>query len=334
MINMKEINISNTSAYDVPVLFLVFNQPEITNKVFQQIKKIKPKKLFVSADGPRNEKPGEIIECLEVRSLFNEIDWDCELQTRFLDTNLGCKKAVSTAISWFFEHNEEGIIIEYDCLPNKDFFIFCKIMLNLYRNDTRVMCISGNNFQDNIKRGDGSYYYSRIATIWGWATWRRAWRYWEGSVSTFPEFTQQRILKNAFNDIKSINHWHGKFSDVYNGLNISTWGFPWVYAVMSQGGLCVTPNVNLVTNIGFTSHATHATDKNSPFAFLATSPLTELKSPKFMVANVDADIYFSRKLALTPLSEKLRLFALKIISLILPVFFIELFRKFKRIKIK
>ena len=319
---------SDNVQYDVPILFLIFNQPEITAKVFDAIKKVRPKKLFVSADGPRSGKPGEDNECLAVRALLNDIDWDCELHTRFLDTNFGCKKTVSTAITWFFEHNEEGIIIEYDCLPNEDFFIFCKQMLELYRSDTRVMCISGNNFQDGIIRGDGSYYFSKLATIWGWATWKRAWKYWEGSLSTFPDFTNQKVLDSVTSDSKSKNHWHGKFRDVYKGVNSSTWGFPWVYAVICQGGLCVTPNVNLVTNIGFTADATHITNKNDPFAFLPTKPLTEIKSPSFIVPDGEADIYFSRKLTIIPFSLRIRLFIIRNIWPFLPNIAVKTIKRF------
>ena len=161
--------------FETPILFITFNRPDTTKRVFEAIKKIKPKKLFISADGPRENKVGEKQKCLTVRSIFDNIDWDCEVKTLFQEKNLGCKIAATTAVTWFFQSVEEGIIIEDDCLPNKSFFLFCQKMLATYRKHEAIMHISGTNFQFGNKRGEASYYFSRCIHMWGWATWRRAW---------------------------------------------------------------------------------------------------------------------------------------------------------------
>jgi hypothetical protein len=297
--------------FEIPILFLVFNQPDITKRVFSEIRRLRPATLYVAADGPRDNRPGEKQECDEVRKIFTHVDWPCKVSFRFLDRNLGCKNAVSTAISWFFTHEEFGIILEYDCLPDQSFFAFCRENIYRYRNDNRIMCISGDNFQDGQWRGDGSYYFSRIATIWGWATWRRSWCLWDGTLKSYPEFVKLGLIDGVVTDKTARAHWLQKFEDVFSGFNNSTWGFPWVYAVMRQGGFCITPNRNLVTNIGFTPQGTHATDTKDPFAFLPSCSLEIERHPSAIAADIDADNYFSKKLADVPALLRLRLWVFR-----------------------
>ena len=160
---------------DTPILFLVFNRPDTTSKVFQRIREIQPLKLFIAADGPRPEKEGEKEKCETVkRSVLENIDWPCEVKTLFRNNNLGCGKAVSNAITWFFQNVEEGIILEDDILPDKSFFNFCKDLLEKYRYDERIKVIGGSNIHKKAGIKD-SYYFSSICRIWGWASWRRVW---------------------------------------------------------------------------------------------------------------------------------------------------------------
>src|SRR6187402_3370357 len=155
-------------SFDVPILFLVFNRPETTVRVFEKIREIKPQRLFVAADGPREGKEGEKEKCQAVRDLIlKNIDWPCEVKTLLRDQNLGCGKAVSSGITWFFEQVDEGIILEDDTLPAISFYNFCKLLLNKYRNEQKIKMISGINFQDGIRRGDASYYFTRLCHIWG-----------------------------------------------------------------------------------------------------------------------------------------------------------------------
>ena len=162
--------------FQTPILFLIFNRPDTTKLVFESIKRIKPAKLYIAADGARKHKVGEDLLCKETRSIIDLIDWECEIKTLLRTENLGCKIAVSSAIDWFFENEEQGIILEDDCLPNESFFNFCEQLLNQFKENKEIMHISGNNFQDGITRGDGSFYFSKYNHIWGWATWKRAWK--------------------------------------------------------------------------------------------------------------------------------------------------------------
>ena len=181
-----------------PVLFLVFNRPETTRRVFEAIRTAKPSRLYIAADGPRLEREGERANCEEVRKIALEVDWECDVKTLFRDENLGCKRAVSEGISWFFEHEDEGIILEDDCLPDRSFFSFCKDLLERYRHDTRIMVISGVNFQQGRKRTEYSYYFSIYPHCWGWATWRSAWNCFREDGSQLMEELRRRTLINRF----------------------------------------------------------------------------------------------------------------------------------------
>ena len=156
-----------------PVLFIIYNRPETTRQTFEAIKNVQPQRLYIAADGPKTNK--DIPLCAETKEILQSINWLCDIKTLFRENNLGCKKAVSSAISWFFDQEEMGIILEDDCLPAVDFFIFCDEMLQKYKDKDEISIISGCNFQHGKKRGDFSYYFSHLTHIWGWASWRRVW---------------------------------------------------------------------------------------------------------------------------------------------------------------
>jgi hypothetical protein len=169
------------------VLFLVFSRPHLTAQVMATIRAAQPKRLYVAADGPR-KRPGEDELCNEARRIATEVDWPCEVRTLFRDTNLGCRVGVSTAMDWFFEHEKEGIILEDDCVPSQSFFPYCAELLDRYRDDARIMCISGDNPRARPVQRRESYVFSRYPLIWGWATWQRAWRLYDATRSSWPEY--------------------------------------------------------------------------------------------------------------------------------------------------
>ena len=246
-----------TSSLETPVLFLVFRRPELTRRVLDAIKQARPAKLFVAADGPRADQPGEYEQCQATRDIVRDgIDWDCEVRTLLRERNLGCKVAVSSAIDWFFEQVEEGIIVEDDCLPDPSFFGFCEALLDKYRDVPEVMHISGDNFQMGRTRGDGSYYGSVYAHIWGWASWRRAWRRYDVGMKSFPEFKQSGGLERTFATAAERAFWLRSLERTYRG-EINTWDFQWTYSLWAHDGLAILPNTNLVENIGFGADGTH-----------------------------------------------------------------------------
>jgi hypothetical protein len=282
------------SPLSTPVLFLIFNRPDTTKRVFSEIKKAEPKKLFIAADGPRKDKEGEKEKCEQARKIIKDVNWDCEVKTLFRDRNLGCKIAVSSAIDWFFKNVEEGIILEDDCLPAQSFFWFCQELLNHYRNDMRIMHISGNNFQFGNKRGKGSYYFSIYPHVWGWATWKRAWEYFNIDMNGFDNFKELEQIKNIFPGVKQQQeYWMNIFQKTFDG-DIDSWAYIWAYSCFTNSGLCINPNVNLVSNIGFSKDALHTKDEDSIFANLKTEKINELVHPKFILLNKEADYKTSK----------------------------------------
>ncbi len=274
---------------DTPVLLLVFNRLDTTLKVLEKIRKAKPQRLYVAADGPRN--PEEAQKCEEVRNaIVRQIDWDCSLQTLFRDENLGCREGVSQAITWFFENEPEGIILEDDCLPADSFFGFCSQMLEKYRDDERVGHISGSNDQCGDIRGDGSYYFSALTGIWGWASWRRVWKDYDLELKTYPLFEKFNYLEKMPSHAPFLAYWQHKFKTHYENPNLNSWDFQYAYLNLSNNRLGINPNVNLTSNIGCsTTEASHAAPDN-PAANRALYELDEIKHPTFVLPDTVADI--------------------------------------------
>jgi hypothetical protein len=273
---------------NVPLLFLIFNRPDTTQQVFDEIRKAQPPQLFVAADGPRKNQVADYELCKKTREIIHQVDWDCKVFTRFQDENLGCRHAVSSAITWFFSNVEEGIILEDDCIPDQSFFRFCQDLLEKYRDDERIMMVSGNNFQFGKRRTNYSYYFSKYFHIWGWATWKRAWNYYDVDMKSWPKIKDGRWLKDILKDKNAEKFWEKIFENTFRGT-INTWDFQWVFSCWIQNGLAILPNVNLVKNIGFDGNATHTKGKNKLANLSVNSIHFPLKNPEFVIADNDAD---------------------------------------------
>jgi hypothetical protein len=245
-----------------PILFLVFNRLDTTRQVFEIIRQARPSKLYIAADGPRKNIEREAEKTKLVRDyVISNIDWPCEVKTLFRTENLGCKIAISSAIDWFFQNEEQGIILEDDCLPDISFFQFCDELLEKYKNNQNIAMIGGNNFNTQ-KIGETDYYFSKIPHIWGWATWRRTWQKYNISMSAYPDFKEKNLIKNIWKDKKVQNYWNGILDEVYNN-KVNTWDYQFTFSIFLKKGLCVNPNKNLVSNIGFQKDFTNTllTDK-------------------------------------------------------------------------
>ncbi len=283
-----------TKQFDTPILFMIFNRLDTARAVLAAIKKVKPSRLFIAADGPRLGVPGEEQRCRELRKyILENIDWDCRVETLFRPENLGIQRAPRSSLDWFFRANESGIILEDDCLPNDSFFPFCAKLLKKYQDDPRIMHISGNFFQPQ-PIGAGDYYFSRIPHIWGWATWRRAWEKYDLDMKTYEQFLSSRKLRQYFPDRYSQTAWQHLFDQVYYKKS-TTWDFQWTYALFDNGGLAINPNRNLVRNIGFGPQAENCLDPQDRFANLPTTELDfPLRVPATMNPNLTADRYTTR----------------------------------------
>jgi hypothetical protein len=275
----------------VPVAFLIYKRPDTTARVFEAIRQARPHKLLIVADGPRPDHPGEVEQCAATRAIVEQIDWDCEVLRNYSDANLGCKQRVSSGLDWVFEQVEEAIILEDDCLPHPSFFRFCEELLDLYRPDERVMHISGNNFQFDRHRTNDSFYFSRYNHIWGWATWRRAWKHYDVSMSRWPELKQTGWLDTLWRHRATARYWERVFQSVYDG-KIDTWDCQWTFACWASDALSILPDVNLVSNIGFGEDAHHTVDPNSRFANMLAHPMRfPLRRSNDVIVNQEADVF-------------------------------------------
>ncbi|MFM6612110.1 MAG: glycosyltransferase family 2 protein, partial [Microcystis panniformis] len=232
-----------------PVAFIIFNRPDTTKRVFEAIRQAKPPKLLVIADGPRADRPGEAEKCAAARAIIEGVDWECEVLTNYSDVNLGCGKRVSTGIDWVFNQVEEAIILEDDCLPNSTFFEFCEVILGIYRDDERIMMVSGTNHLGTWKSTIQSYHFSYYGGIWGWASWARAWKYFDYEMTLWKKSEVQNLMRDILGE-KEYRNRKKVFSETFEG-KINTWDYQWHFARLVQSGLSIVPTVNLISNLGF-----------------------------------------------------------------------------------
>jgi hypothetical protein len=278
--------------YQTAILLIIFNKKEETKRVFETLRQQKPTQLFIAADGARIEIKGEIEKCENIRSwVLEHIDWVCDVKTLFQENNLGCGLAPATAISWFFEHVEEGIILEDDCIPHSDFFAYCEELLQKYKYDERIAVIGGDNFQDGIERGDASYYFSKYSYTWGWATWRRVWKDYQFDLNKLDKLTMWSKIDITFKTEHERSYWKSIFETIAVSHG-EAWDYQLWFHVWYNGMFSIAPNKNLIKNIGFGTNATHTTDVNSKQAFLETTPILPLIHPEQIKIDEEADYYY------------------------------------------
>ncbi len=259
----KQIPYSEISekAQETPVLFLIFNRLDTAVKTFEAIRKHRPQNLYIAADGPRETVEGEKAKCEIVRSsILDMIDWDCHVKTLFREKNLGCGKAVSEAITWFFSQVEEGIVLEDDCCPHPHFFGYCSFLLDRYRHDKKISMIGGSTFIPNDERLN-TYYISKYMNIWGWATWKRVWELYMFDIQNLNTDKLIRIIDKRYPHFNERMYHKDILSQSINKC-IDTWDYQFVLNIIYNEGYGIMPSVNLIDNIGFGSDATHTITKD------------------------------------------------------------------------
>lgn len=274
--------------FKTPILFLVFARPDTTKRVFECIRQIQPVKLYVAADAPRKDRPDEVRRSKEVRHIVDQIDWPCEVHTLFRDNNLGCKIAVSSAISWFFEHEEYGVILEDDCLPDLSFFPFCEELLIKYKDDDRIGHISGNCFFPNLIDQQYSYDFCSFSHIWGWASWRRVWKNYDVNFLYWKEASCNKSKrKSLFKSLREEIYFSSFISDTLaENKKINTWDVQYLFMLRVQSQLSIYPSVNLVTNIGLNDpNATHTNKKDHKNYILSNEISLPLVHPQYVISN-------------------------------------------------
>lgn len=279
--------------FETPILFIFFNRIETTKIVFSKIKQIKPKYLFLAADGPRQQKINENYKCDEVRKfVIDSIDWDCDVKTLFLERNLGCGRAVSGAITWFFENVEMGIILEDDIDPSLSFFRFCEELLVKYKHDYQIGSITAVNLIENSMKLKTSYCFSNYGGIWGWASWRRVWEGYDFGIHSW----ERKEIKHKINE-KFSNKQFRFFSSIFNSVkDTDTWDYQWWFHKINKGTIDIIPDVCLTQNIGFNESATHTFSIADEIRELTSHEINfPLVHPKKVVLNNAFDFIISSK---------------------------------------
>lgn len=256
-----------------PVLYLIFNRPDLVEKSFARIRDARPSRLFIAADGPRKDREGEAKLCDQSRKVIESIDWKCDVQTLFRNENLGCREAVSTAITWFFDNVEEGIILEDDCVADPTFFSFCSEILEYYRSDERIMSICGESYgNEETWRNGNSYTFSGIPLIWGWATWRRAWKLYDIDLTLLDTADPEKWLTHHLGSSKAGKYWLAQLASARDG-SCNTWDYQWFASNWRQSGLTIHPARNTITNIGCDDRGTHTFNPQWAMSNRCTLPL-------------------------------------------------------------
>ena len=272
--------------FKIPILFLTYNRPNLTRKSLKEIIKINPYKIYIANDGPKNQ--ADKIKVLEVRKIFKKIKTKIKIKTKYNNKNLGCKLSNVQAIDWFFKNEIQGIILEDDCIANKDFFLFCENLLKKYYNNKNVFCISGSNFQKK-KIGKDSYYFSKYNHCWGWATWRSRWKKNDVNIKFWPKFKKSKLWNNIHYNKIEKKYWTIHFEKAYK-KKIDSWAYPWTLSVWKQNGITATPNSNLVKNIGHGLDSSHSHFMNRPIKYFNNKNFnSRIEHPKKIIINKNAD---------------------------------------------
>lgn len=276
-----------------PVVYIVFNRPELTARSFDLIRRARPERLFVVADGPRSSVSGEDRRCAAVREIVSQVDWPCEVTREYAEENLGCMRRITSGLDAVFAAVPEAIILEDDCMPDLTFFRYCDELLERYRDQERVGAISGDNFQPPSWSSGASYYFSRYPHCWGWATWRRAWLLMDREMSKWADLRQGDWLRSLFPQRCDQWYWRRMFDETYAG-RIDSWGFRWTLTCWVEGLLTALPDSNLVTNVGFGGEGTHNQAEDNR-AIVPTEPMTfPLRHPDKVARHAEADDYTQR----------------------------------------
>ncbi|MEB2286787.1 MAG: glycosyltransferase family 2 protein [Anaerolineae bacterium] len=285
----------NTS--NIPIAFVIYKRPDVTRRVFAAIAAARPRRLYVIADGPRDES--EAARCAETRAIIEGVNWPCEVFTDYAETNLGLKRRNSSGMDWVFAHEERAIILEDDNLSDPTFFRYCADLLDHYRDDERIMQIAGTNPLRGAYRPQASYFFTGYMHTWGWATWRRAWQHFDVTMSQWADPQVREHVLSQFSNLRERDFWFHQWSQCYEG-KIDSWSFGWSFACRARDGLSVMPRHNLISNIGFGLEATHTLVRNR-VAAMPTQPMTfPLRHPTTVMRDVEADRLLSRVALLRP----------------------------------
>lgn len=282
-----------TEQLAAPVALIIFNRPDLTARVMEQIALAKPKQLFIIADGPRANKEGEAAKCLESRKMVEHITWPCEVFRNYSNENLGCRERIASGLDWVFGKVDRAIILEDDCIPDQSFFSYCNELLERYKNDTRIGAISGTNMNSTTLDIQASYYFSKYPLVWGWATWARVWQNYDVNIPFWGAVRETNWLSSIVHE-EEFDHWQKAFNRVFEHA-FDTWDYQLVFSIWHQGQITIQPAVNLISNIGFRDDATH-TKNDHWLADMTRNQLQfPLRHPMGFNPNFEADMFYRKE---------------------------------------
>ena len=319
MVNVKK------SIFDTPVLLIGFNRPDSTLLVIEALRAIGAKNIYFSVDGPRINSESDIVRVKKVRELAAKFNWSCDLKIKFETENLGLMQSVSKSISWFFENELEGIILEDDCLPTSDFFNFAQNMLKKYRNNSKVMHISGSPYFITQPEYIFNHFFSPLPSVWGWATWRDSWDHFDLQMKNTRNQEDYVLFLDYFKSRKIANWFLRYFEEAKSPLS-KVWSTQWMYVMIQKEAYAVVPIKGLVQYIGSDSNSTHGHAKTMklydkyPIESLPKSPdpteliiNTELIANQFrFIRKTDVNLQLARRTELACKSIVVRLISKKL----------------------
>ena len=279
-------------SFKTPILLIAFNRPEKVRLILNILKVLKPENLFISCDGPRDNNHKDKNLCEEVRLIVKNINWQCKVVYRFSKKNKTCKINVIESINWFFKHNKEGIVLEDDCIPNIHFFYYCEALLKKYRNNNKIMQVNGFS-SSNQKSIDGAtYYFSKLNDTWGWATWRRAWKFFDKNMKGYKEIKKRNLIEKHYMN-KDIANWMTTYFEKSFYKKDNIWSAYWSFSILKNDGYTITPFKSLVRNIGVDGSGTSGKYKKfKSYLKIKSSKIKSLKHPKDFLYNKKYDNNF------------------------------------------
>ncbi len=275
--------------FKTPVLLILYNRIEATHNLFQIIRQVRPEKLYVSADGAQPQLENDYVNCLRTRSVIMP-EWECKLEQNWHEEHYGKSQHIYRAISWFFEQEPEGIVLFDDTLPHVDFFPYCEQLLERYRDTSEVMHIGASHLKRKNKGGSASYYFSGYAFLWGFATWRRAWKNFDLTLQNLEKEELIPILSKYMGKPHERMYWINVFN-LLKKYDLDYWEFQYNMHIWKSGGLSISPNINLVKNTGFKGR------KRKIRKLMAdVFPILPLRIPSEITQNKTADKYTFKKI--------------------------------------
>ena len=287
-------------SFQTSILLITFNRPDRTKRVLEAILAVNPKELYVFQDGAREGNKEDEIKCAEVRKVIDNVPRDIPMQihTHYSEKNLGCGRGPLTAISWFFQNVEQGIVFEDDCIPHHDFFPYCEELLEKYKDDLRISFIGGCNFEEKEKSNNGYSYgfCSGHHETWGWATWKRSWNLMDYTLETVSEKDFSKILNHYVRTWKHREYWWYLYGMVKKDqMEGSCWDYQFYFSCWKRNMMAIYPKINLVTNVGFGNDATHTKSQNNCLLSRNTGFIMPLNHPEKVLLDVDYDYWLTRK---------------------------------------